>query len=239
MSNKKVKRPKSGKRQQQQQQQENQEPFLSVPILFDAVALKKSDPPKEPEYAIFCELDLDVTNSILGYCYSEITHVDLSNNTQFNNLLQKFAAFKPLGLSTSIQEYRPCPSSLSLSIGGNQQSGGKAELAHVVIRLSSKYRWRFTEQYKDGNRPPFGAASEYTPAVLSDAIRVASDGTTWDDSYHFGSCLVARFIADPRHLGAGERNRFNINLDVLDGRERVIPIIIDPDVGYPGGNGGG
>ncbi|WP_367947242.1 hypothetical protein [Sphingopyxis sp. BSNA05] len=30
-----------------------------------------------------------------------------------------------------------------------------------------------------------------------------------------------------------------MNLDVLDGRERVIPIIIDPDVGYPGGNGGG
>ncbi|NRD89517.1 hypothetical protein C8024_08780 [Sphingopyxis sp. BSNA05] len=103
----------------------------------------------------------------------------MSNKTQFNNLLQKFAAFKPLGLSTSVKEHSPCPSGLSLSIGGNQQAGGKAELAHVVMRLSSKYRWRFTEQYKDGNRPPFGAPSEYTPAVLSDPIRVASDGTTW------------------------------------------------------------
>ena len=57
-------------------------------------------------------------------------------------------------------------------------------------------------------------------------------------------CRVASFVADTAgHLGVNppvDHVPFNINLDLrlrrADGKIRLLPIIIDPDVGYPGGH---
>lgn len=216
------------------------------PIIFKAVKFKKY--PIGPansrvvKYAIFCELDVDHLTG-LGFKYSLIEHVEIDKN--FSDIVRKFAGYQWPTAVGNIREYSPSPSALSLRIGTadtrtTDGSGepAQAQLAHVFIRLSTNALWRFTEQ-SDAGREPFGTLEENTPDYVSDAIRVGRDGTNWDDDVHAGNCTVARFVADSRNLDAGHRIRFNINLDILDVSGRVIPIIIDPDVGYPGGNDGG
>ena len=53
-------------------------------------------------------------------------------------------------------------------------------------------------------------------------------------------CTVAFFVADVRNQGQNRRVAFNIFVDLAmtrgSRRKRHIPIVVDPDVGYPGGN---
>lgn len=216
------------------------------PIVFNAVKFKKyatdTRPARSPDYAIFCELDVDHTSG-LGFRYSLLKYVEVDG--EFQNHVREFASYQWPKSSDSVREYSPSPSALSLRIGtakkqelDGEEGVGEARLAHVFIRLCRTVQWRFTEQAAAG-KEPFGTLDLFTPHFVSDAIRVASDGTNWDAQSRVGNCTVARFIADSRNIPDGVRIQFNINLDSIDSRGRIIPFIIDPDVGYPGGNGGG
>ena len=124
------------------------------------------------------------------------------------------------------------------------------ELVYVAFRVSSKHdNWRFCHLDDPFTvQSGYGAdATDDSNKIAFDAKRVLTDGTVVPDTYNTVEegtvSRVAYFIVDGHKLKVhheGKSIPFNIHLDIVSTEnniDRFIPIIIDPDVGYPDGGG--
>lgn len=118
----------------------------------------------------------------------------------------------------------------------------KKPLRYIVLKLSSKRNWQFSSIAA----PFMMDRKDQGKGCFLEARRFDASGTVIDNSAQADGCQFAYFIVDPSKFDVdrqGEfQHRFNIQIDLLemDGTtiDSRIPIIIDPDVRHPGGNGG-
>lgn len=96
------------------------------------------------------------------------------------------------------------------------------------------------------DKDPFSLSLEaFYPQVYYKPRRVDGQGATVEPGLVRHGCKIAYLIADgPAARGATPGpyiDPFNLHLDLLDkdsnGQDSVIPVIVDPDVRYPGGSG--
>lgn len=115
-------------------------------------------------------------------------------------------------------------------------------LSYIVIKLSSRYHWQFSRTVA----PFMMDKSDKNRNCFLEARRFDSAGNLVDDNNETkDGCRFSYFIADPSKFITNANNefqhRFNIHIDLLemDGAtiDSYMPIIIDPDVRHPGGNG--
>lgn len=117
----------------------------------------------------------------------------------------------------------------------------KKSLSYVVLKLSSKRNWQFSST----SAPFMMDKKDQGKSRFFEARRFDSSGAVLDNSEQADGCQFAYFIVDPSKFdidAQGEfQHRFNIQIDLLelDGStiDSRIPLIIDPDVRHPGGNG--
>lgn len=111
---------------------------------------------------------------------------------------------------------------------------------YVILKLSAR-NWQFSR-----NEDPVTLGYEatkpqevyFSPRKVDEQGNILGRGAVQDD------CKVAYFIADGAVAHGLEPDRvdpFNLHLDIMvkdsDDNPSPIPIIIDPDVRYPGGSG--
>lgn len=121
----------------------------------------------------------------------------------------------------------------------NQLSLQNKIYCYVVFKLTGK-NWQFSY-----NEDPFSVALQSTvPEIYFSPRKVDQQGNILARGTDQDNCKIAYFIADgavaydvdPQYV-----DPFNLHLDVMDtdsaGQPSRIPIIIDPDVRYPGGSG--
>lgn len=177
-----------------------------------------------PTLAIFLELDIKINknNKIkIKYDYFGVADLTDSKNS-FDDMVAKFAAGDSVGKEIEPQEFEPCNNDLALRVGANS----KAQLSYVAIRLDPKRIKGLSFAKQNGAFAPFAAAPGMSPKYLCNATPVGVD------------CLAAYFVADGAALASDEViAEFSINIDIADNKGRIITLIVDPDIGYPGGNG--
>ncbi|HWT13731.1 MAG TPA: nucleotide synthetase [Allosphingosinicella sp.] len=115
------------------------------------------------------------------------------------------------------------------------------KLIYVIYRLSEDKNWQFS---REGPPITVGQAA-HDLGTYYDAFRVDKGGYAdrgTDPKFVRDGCRVAHFIADGAKIveQAGcYSHPINLHVDLIwteGGREHYMPIIIDPDVRYPGGS---
>jgi hypothetical protein len=117
----------------------------------------------------------------------------------------------------------------------------KIPLSYVVLKLSSRRNWQFSRT----TAPFMMDRKDQGKGGFLEARRFDSSGAVINNATKADGCQFAYFIVDPSKFDidadGGFQHRFNIQIDLLelDGPsiDSRIPIIIDPDVRHPGGNG--
>ncbi len=111
-----------------------------------------------------------------------------------------------------------------------------------IIRLSDNWNWRFSHKARGATLGPNVATN---PANYCNLRHVLADGTEQYDAFdHPLACRIIYFFARPP---AGNpipqfQNSFNLNVELMYGggggaEINSIPIVIDPDIRFPGGSG--
>jgi len=195
-----------------------------------------------PTKAVFLDVTIDVNGNRfeIGYENDRIGAQALTaadRVAEFKTLLVDFAAGGNPGSWGNIQRAGAGHKSL-LSLQFD-------ELTFVAFRLSSrKNNWRFchtddplTIMAGFGARAPFDFMKVGLEArrVLPDGSIIASNidtnarGTDSTVAYFVinGTCLTDKLD--------GERIPFNLHLEFVANDGKFVPIIVDPDVGYPDG----
>lgn len=109
--------------------------------------------------------------------------------------------------------------------------------AYVVLRLDPSLNWRFDSDEAAVSLKDNSVADHY-----GELRHVLADGTIQTEPAT--GCRLVYFAAKPPALGpdGSYRHGFNFHIEIVQnstsatGGESILPIIIDPDVGHPGGS---
>lgn len=106
--------------------------------------------------------------------------------------------------------------------------------SYVVLRLDSDLNWRF-----DSNEPAVSLKDAAVGNHYGGLRHVLADGTVQEDPQ--AGCRLVYFVAQPPALPANGsyRHGFNFHVELIqvdNNASGILPIIIDPDVGHPGGS---
>lgn len=218
-------------------------------------------PPQYPKEAIFCELKIRMIDDELILGYRRSLKIDLGQTDPaavFNALLIAFATdnlrnnptipgmptIRNLPKHWKRQPHvQPFSCDLSLDIN---------DLCYVVIMLPREKNWQFARIDSPITVPIQPITHPAATPVAWEARLVNDDGITETPGVpaQGGNPAVVKqgfrtayFIVDGRYVAApsmGTRKEmpFNLHIEVLSSNGTYIPIIIDPDVGYPGGSNG-
>jgi hypothetical protein len=107
-----------------------------------------------------------------------------------------------------------------------------------IIRLSSSWRWRFSHKAKGAS---LGPNVNTDPTNYCQLRHVLDNGTEQYPQFdHPDECKIIYFFAKPPT--GNFNNSFNLNIELMfEGVDvdeiNSIPIVIDPDIRFPGGSG--
>lgn len=191
-----------------------------------------------PTRATVREIDVDVSNNEISIFFSRASfNVDI--NSYPNGLM---GLLRDIRDDTFTYVDDPYPTNHDpLDPPSTQLSLQNEHVAYVIYKLSSK-NWQFAHDY-----PPFTIGEDARDAdIYFKARRFDPAGTSHRVDMgarvpKVENCSVAYFMAD------GEKAKgftglyvhaLNIHVEIISGARRArTPIIIDPDVRYPGGSG--
>jgi len=114
------------------------------------------------------------------------------------------------------------------------------EYCYVIFKLKSK-NWQFS-----GDKPPFSIGIDWWKKGWYFNARKVYNGIDQGHLAQKNGCMIAYFIADGAAALDDAPNGkyshgFNFHLDLIyedsDHQPSYMPIIIDPDIRYPGGSG--
>lgn len=178
-------------------------------------------------HAIFCELEFHITNGRSEIGYRRAILDEVGNYPQpIEDTIGKFAnhSFDPNWKAPIPRD--PRRSDMSLNAGDANDNSGI--VAYIVVRLQKNQKnMRFTDSYS-----PFSVPLRTPDDRAFEARRVSDSG--------------AYFIVNSSKFAAGSiagkqrEMQFNIHLEIIQKKgqtEMYVPIIVDPDVGFPGGGG--
>jgi len=195
--------------------------------------------PARPTIATVREIDFDLDDSKgeLSFFYSKADfRTPVANAAELQSLLTRIRDNTFLWDDDHQKEPKiPYASRLSLR---------NHEWCYVIFRLARSKKWQFCR-----DQPPFTLGTKaFKTDLYREARRFEADGTiskVFQDPPQSGTfkpqeegSRVAYFIADNTTSGDFEDHGFNIHVDLLyQGSHVRLPIVIDPDIRWPGGSG--
>jgi len=195
---------------------------------------------KRPSWAIVREIDFEVRHNELWFYFSKGSkNIQVGNEAAFGKLIDRILDDGLDWLDVGTPE-PPYASPLSLQ---------NKRFSYIVYVLSSR-NWQFGR-----HGLPITAGKNAQPTVpnptpdqffYTDAYRVGESFTDKDMGTPFeqegaepkDNCKIAYVIAKGDKAGAVYSHALNLHVDLIyEGKKRrFIPLMIDPDVRYPGGS---
>ena len=185
----------------------------------------------EPAIATVREVDVFAHGNRIDAKYSSANYeVNLANYGGLSEVLRRLAR-NQLPVNDDPAPKGKYKSQLSLQ---------NRKYCYVILKLTSK-NWQFSR-----DKDPFsiGPGSVYFPPLYFEPRKVRDDGSVVTRGDIADDCKIAYFIADgatANDLADSYEDPFNLHLEVVDrdweNNRSPVPIIIDPDVRYPGGSG--
>ncbi len=186
-----------------------------------------------PEIATIRVVDIQGSAARLDAQFTGANYeVDLGDVGGLNQLLSRLATElpAPIRMPDSAIPKRKFKTPLSLQ---------NRKHAYIIIKLAGK-NWQFSH-----DKAPFSLSIEAakTGAYLH-ARKVDPQGRIVDPGTPTPNCKIAFFVAEGHNVWNGTdpfSHGFNLHLDLRykdwANQDSFMPIIIDPDVRYPGGSG--
>lgn len=183
-----------------------------------------------PTIATVREIDIKINANKIETEYSRANYtVDINNFGGLGAVLQRVAN-NTLSLPDNPRPKAPYKSQLSLQ---------NKTYCYVILKLTGK-NWQFSR-----DRDPFSIGLSSTdPEVYFEPRKVDAQGGIVPRGEVRDECRIAYFIADGATAyddATAYEDPFNLHLDLIDedshGQPSPVPIIIDPDVRFPGGSG--
>jgi hypothetical protein len=207
----------------------------------DFVALETSCTSKLPEQVKIIQIGLGVEAS--GRIQLAMTgYTDLAKcptESDFADQIAKYVSarcdrpeLKPFG------ERKPDDAAC---FKANDMSLRLSEPYHLVYHLDDSLSWRFSRDFSPITQDAELAGKE----IFSDPRLINKEGKLLKAGVFEADCRFAALIfTPPADLPREYVYRFNLHVELLDdpkdpNKGAYIPIILDPDVRWPGGNGGG
>lgn len=203
----------------------------------------------EPESALIVRISLAALPSgdpaspsaiqlkILGWL-----ELDLTGHESFEDQIRNYIAQPDSRAPLSPHDIRRYPSTASTK--PTKMSLRNQKLRHIVYHLDDELAWRFARNFDPFTQEPLYEGSN----VFLNPRLIKADGTIAKVGEHLKDCRFATFIFDPTSaLVPKDFNikyfvaRFNMQVELLHKPNEIdgprIPIILDPDVRWPGGDG--
>lgn len=190
------------------------------------------EPPPTPTRATVREIDADVVDGEIQYFFSAGNY-DIDLTTFPGGLNGLIASLQTTGASLpDTNNLRPPPPATPLSLSNR-------ELTYVIYRLSLIKNWQFASNF-----PPFtiGKAGKESKCHFR-ARRVDRQGVKdriVDGLPEKSGCKIAYFISHgaKAYVNGDYIHDINIHVELLYGGNSVrMPLVIDPDIRFPGGSG--
>jgi len=205
-----------------------------VTIPFDELDEYPSQTPR-PQLATVREIDCKITGREISFFFSKAKYyIEIPNYPGRLKGLLKDIAQGNIRLPDK-DGLNPPPPASPLSLKNK-------EVCYVIYRLNLRKNWQFAHDYPPFSIGPQGKAAE----CHFEARRVDSQGRRQrvvDRAPKKDNCKVAYFISNG-FTATGFTGQYvhalNLHVELLFGSGAVrVPLIIDPDVRYPGGSGSG
>ncbi|MES2441749.1 MAG: nucleotide synthetase [Pseudomonadota bacterium] len=183
-------------------------------------------PPAEPTEMVVREIDFEIDGKQLIFRTINAWKLFNVNRQIFDTVIKQVAAGDVSALtSVGTHSVDPCPSSLSIS---------SKVPRYLVFMLSSTKNWQFAQT------GPAITVTQGTAAVnYFEGFRVDPNGVptlNGPGGSGLDYCRVA-YLVNVRTGGLRFSHPFNLNVDLFNDREdQITPIMIDPDIRYPGGD---
>lgn len=186
-----------------------------------------------PEIATVRQIDIEGSPARLDAKFTGANYeVALDDAGGLNAVLRRLATNQPTPFPWPDQ-HEPKPDfTTPLSLQNRKH-------AFVIVRLTGK-NWQFSY-----DKAPFSLSLDAakTGAYLH-ARKVDSQGGIVDPNTPTANCKIAFFVAEGHRVWNGTDpfiHGFNLHLDLRykdsKNRDSYMPVIVDPDVRYPGGSG--
>lgn len=219
---------------------ENQ-PLNTLAITGSPTVAMSDNLAKKPDKGIMFELSMNLQNGRLVFGYKNSgkftfpVTVNGSDHNTIDSLMIEIA--KNGWLPSNWMARPPIPRRSNLSLNNKSRT-------YVIVKLDPELNWQFSREVS-----PFSlfysVPREYYANPTS--IDPSGDEIALPQIDPSLKSMFAYFEADGgnAYVRQGYRNsdRFNIHVDINEDETadppRFIPIVIDPDIGHPGGNDGG
>ena len=183
-------------------------------------------PEDTPVWFFRVNIDVDLRGDI-SFHYDNASSGKISSQADLDKLIAKVANFTEPRWGDV----------LSTTVGDTPFSINCTSKCVFVLVLHPSRNWQFSH-----DKAPFQIKSGREPFYFN-ATRVDRSGKPLVGAGTSHGCKVAYFYGecdrDRAAQGGGDfKTAFNIHLDLLlywQGKELTLPIVVDPDVGHPGG----
>lgn len=191
------------------------------------VPVSSASPGVVPQRVIVREISFLMDSDGLQFLYKDAGPAMPLPGGNIDMVIDHLAAGKPLRLLGS--------GDVAMGSDGTPLDlGVTGEPAYVVFKLDPRLNWRFSD-----NDPVISHKQAAEAAHYGGLRHVRPNGSYSDKPV--ADCRIVFLIAKPP---AGEyKHGFNFHVDLIQKphldhtKERILPLIIDPDIRFPGGSG--
>lgn len=191
------------------------------------VPVRAASPGVVPKRVIIREMSFLMDSAGLQFLYNDATPAMPLPGGNIDMVIEHLVKGKPLprgdlGDSSAGSDGTP----LDLGVTG--------EPAYVVFKLDPRLNWRFSD-----NDPVISHKQANEAAFYGGLRHVRSNGTYSDKPV--AGCMMVFLVAVPP--SGNYKHGFNFHVDLIQKphldhtKERILPLIIDPDIRFPGGSG--
>jgi hypothetical protein len=181
-----------------------------------------------PQKVRLCEIELRANAHRVRLTYSRMCDFKLASGSEILNAVKRIAQGSyPEDFNKAVINRRK--SELSLN---------NSDYRYLIFILSEKTNWQFSREFEpfslfEGEENNQTDLQEYYMNPQS----VDGSGNSIEPGKEpYKKSMVAFFIARGHCRPPSEGDRFNIHVDINEEDAKYIPIMIDPDVGHPGGS---
>lgn len=181
-----------------------------------------------PTFGLLCEVDFRPVGNRIIFYYRNMGTFQVSVARPIETIVREIAT--GAWLPPDFPGTSGSPRKSSLSLHNRQQ-------AYIVMMLNSTKEWQYSREapcftlFAD---PRIDLRSYYSKPTA-----VAPNGDVIGPIAGSSGSKLAFFIADGGRSNADQQgvneDRFNIHVDFNEDAQKYTPVVIDPDVGYPGG----
>jgi hypothetical protein len=200
--------------------------MVGVPMVeMPAEVIPEEDLPRKVR---LCEIALRANGHRIMLTYSRMCDFNLASGSEI------LAEVKKIAQGTYPSNFKKGTSNRRKS----ELSLNNREYRYLVFVLNEETNWQFAREvepfslFKEKGDNPTDLRKYYMNPISFDG----SGTPIKPGSEPYKKSMVAFFIARGQCRPPSEGDRFNIHVDINEEDDKYIPVMIDPDVGHPGGS---